>query len=171
MKSKTRKLTVAAMLAALQIVLMYIGTVIPAWKLALTALAGILNAAVLIECGVGSSLICFAAVSALSALLLPQKSLAFLYIVLFGYYPLLKSAAERIEKRWLEWAAKLVVFNLAFALCMAALRFGFVSDINLPDVALVVLWLGLNVVFVIYDVGLTQLISLYIHRIHKIIIC
>ena len=169
MKSKTKKLTVAAMLAALQIVLMYVGTAMPSWKLALTAMAGILNAAVLIECGVGSSLVCFAAVSALSALILPQKSLAFLYIVFFGYYPLLKSAAEHIRKRWLEWAAKLAVFNLACALCLTALRFGFVSDISLPDIALAVLWLGLNVVFIIYDIGLTKLIGLYIHRIHKII--
>ena len=157
------------MLAALQIVLMYAGTVMPSWKLALTAMAGVINAAVLIECGVGSSVICFAAVSALSALVLPQKSLAFLYILFFGYYPLLKSAVERIRKRGLEWAAKLVVFNLACTLCMTALRFGFVSDISLPDIALVVLWLGLNVVFVIYDIGLTQLIGLYIQRIHKII--
>ena len=157
------------MLAALQIVLMYVGTVVPSWKLALTAMAGVINAAVLIECGVGSSVICFAAVSVLGALILPQKSLAFLYIVFFGYYPLLKSAIERIRKRGLEWAAKLVVFNLACALCMTALRFGFVSDISLPDIALAVLWLGLNVVFVIYDIGLTQLIGLYIQRIHKII--
>ena len=157
------------MLAALQIVLMYAGTVVPSWKLALTAMAGIINAAVLIECGVGSSVICFAAVSVLSALILPQKSLAFLYIVFFGYYPLLKSAIERIRKRGLEWSAKLVVFNLACALCMTALRFGFVSDISLPDIALAVLWLGLNVVFVIYDIGITQLIGLYIQRIHKII--
>ena len=157
------------MQAALQIVFMYAGTVVPSWKLALTAMAGVINAAVLIECGVGSSVICFAAVSVLSALILPQKSLAFLYIVFFGYYPLLKSAVERIRKRCLEWAAKLAVFNLACALCITALRFGFVSDISLPDIAIAILWLGLNVVFVIYDIGLTQLIGLYIQRIHKII--
>ncbi len=155
------------MLAALQLVLLYFGTVMPSWKLALTALAGIINAAVLIECGVSSSVLSFVAVSALSAVILPQKSLAILYIVFFGYYPLLKSAAERIRNRTLEWVAKLAVFNVACALCMAALRFGFITDISLPDVALVLLWLGLNVVFVIYDIGLTRLIALYIQRIHK----
>ena len=167
MRTKTKKLTIAAMLAALQLVLLYFGTVMPSWKLALTALAGIINAAVLIECGVGSSVLSFVAVSALSALILPQKSLALLYIAFFGYYPLLKSAAERIRNRTLEWAAKLAVFNVACAICMAALRFGFITDISLPEVALVFLWLGLNVVFIIYDIGLTRLISLYIQRIHK----
>ena len=167
MRTKTKKLTIAAMLAALQLVLLYFGTVMPSWKLALTALAGIINAAVLIECGVGSSVLSFVAVSALSALILPQKSLALLYIAFFGYYPLLKSAAEHIRNRVFEWAAKLAVFNVACAICMAALRFGFITDISLPEVALVFLWLGLNVVFIIYDIGLTRLISLYIQRIHK----
>lgn len=155
------------MLAALQLVLLYIGTVAPSSKLALTAVAGIINAAVLIECGVGSSVLCFAAVSALGAIILPQKSIAFLYIAFFGYYPLLKSAAERIRNRVLEWVAKLAIFNIACAACMAALRFGFITDISLPDVALALLWLGLNAVFIVYDIGLTRLIALYIQRIHK----
>lgn len=155
------------MLAALQLVLLYIGTVAPSSKLALTAVAGIINAAVLIECGVGSSVLCFAAVSALGAIILPQKSIAILYIAFFGYYPLLKSAAERIRNRVLEWVAKLAIFNIACAACMAALRFGFITDISLPDVALALLWLGLNAVFIVYDIGLTRLIALYIQRIHK----
>lgn len=157
------------MLAALQLVLLYLGTVIPSWKLALTAMAGIINAAVLIECGVSSSILSFVAVSALGAIVLPQKSLALLYIVFFGYYPLLKSAAEHIPGRPLEWAVKLAVFNLACLICWAALRFGFITDFKLPDIALVILWLGLNVVFVIYDIGLSKLIGLYIQRIHKIL--
>ena len=157
------------MLAALQLVLLYLGTVTPSWKLALTAMAGIINAAVLIECGVSSSILSFVAVSALSAVILPQKSLAFMYIVFLGYYPLLKSAAEHIPNRAAEWAVKLAVFNLACVICWAALRLGFVTDISLPDVALVLVWLGLNVVFAVYDIGLARLIGLYIERIHKIL--
>ena len=155
------------MLAALQLVLLYIGTAAPSSKLAITAVAGIINAAVLIECGVGSSVLSFVAVSALGAVILPQKSIALLYIVFFGYYPLLKSAAEHIRNRVLEWVSKLAIFNIACAICMAALRFGFITDISLPDVALALLWLGLNAVFIIYDIGLTRLIALYIQRIHK----
>lgn len=167
MKTKTKKLTIAAMLAALQLVLLYIGTISPSSKLALTAVAGIINAAVLIECGVSSSVLSFVAVSALGAVILPQKSIALLYIAFFGYYPLVKSAAEHIRNRAVEWVSKLAVFNLACVICWAALRFGFITDISLPNVALALLWLGLNVVFVIYDIGLTKLIALYIQRIHK----
>lgn len=155
------------MLAALQLVLLYLGTIAPSSKLAFTAVAGVINAAVLIECGVGSSILSFVVVSALSAVILPQKSLALLYIVFFGYYPLLKSAAEHIRNRVVEWVSKLAVFNIACTICWAALQFGFITDISLPDVALALLWLGLNAVFVIYDIGLTRLIALYIQRIHK----
>lgn len=155
------------MLAALQLVLMYMGSVMPSWKLALTALAGIINAAVLIECGAVSSVLSFAVVGVLGAVMLPQKSIALLYIVFFGYYPLIKSLAERTKSRIVEWSVKVVVFNFACVICWAALRFGFITDIALPDIALVLLWLGLNAVFVIYDMGLSKLIMLYVQRIHR----
>lgn len=167
MNNRTKKLTVAAMLAALQLVLLYLGTVMPSWKLAVTALAGIINAAVLIECGVTSAILSFVAVSALGAVILPQKSITLLYIAFFGYYPLMKSAAEHANSRVLEWIVKLVVFNFACVICWVALRYGFITDISLPEIALALLWLGLNVVFVIYDIGLSRLISLYMQRIHK----
>lgn len=155
------------MLAALQLVLMYMGSVMPSWKLALTALAGIINAAVLIECGAVSSVLSFAVVGVLGAVMLPQKSIALLYIVFFGYYPLIKSLAERTKSRIVEWSVKVVVFNFACVICWAALRFGFITDIALPDITLVLLWLGLNAVFVIYDMGLSKLIMLYVQRIHR----
>ena len=155
------------MLAALQLVLLYLGTIMPSWKLALTAMAGVINAAVLIECGVASAILSFIAVGALGALVLPQKSLALLYIAFFGYYPLMKSVAEHANSRVLEWIVKLVVFNFACIICWMALRYGFITDINLPDIALAVLWLGLNAVFVVYDIGLSRLIAMYIQRIHK----
>ena len=155
------------MLAALQLVLLYMGTALPSWKLALTACAGIINAAVLIECGVSSSILAFVAVSALGAVILPQKSLALLYIAFFGYYPLLKSAAEHTSGRVLEWIVKLAVFNVACAICWIAFRYGFITDFVLPDIAIVLLWLGLNAVFVVYDIGLSRLIMLYIQRVHR----
>lgn len=167
MNTKTKRITTAAMLAALQLVLLYLGTVMPSWKLAVTALAGIINAAVLIECGVASSILSFVAVSVLGAVILPQKSIALMYIVFFGYYPLMKSAAEHVSSRVLEWLVKLVVFNFACIICWTALRYGFITDIALPDIALALWWIGLNVVFVLYDIGLSRLINLYIQRIHK----
>lgn len=155
------------MLAALQLVLLYLGAVMPSWKLAMAALAGIINTAVLIECGAARAIICYVAVCVLSIIILPQKLLAMLYIVFFGYYPLMKSAAERATSRVLEWIVKLVVFNFACIICWAALRYGFVTGIVLPDIAIVLLWLGLNAVFVIYDLGLSKLIAFYMQRIHK----
>lgn len=167
MNAGTKKLTVAAMLAALQLVLLYLGSVMPSWKLAMAALAGILNTAVLIECGAARAILCYVAVCVLSVFILPQKLLAVLYTVFFGCYPLIKSAAERITGRVPEWIVKLAVFNSACVICWLALRYGFITGIVLPDVAIVLLWLGLNAVFVIYDIGLSKLIAFYMQRIHN----
>ena len=44
MKNRTRIIATAAMLAALQLALLYIGTLMPGWKLASAAVAGIMTA-------------------------------------------------------------------------------------------------------------------------------
>lgn len=167
MNTKTKKISATAMLAALQLVFMCLGSLLPSWKMALAALAGLVNAAVLIECGVASSILSFVAVSILSAVLLPQKTMVFLYIVFFGCYPLIKSAAEHVNSRVLEWTAKLAAFNFACVICMMALRYGFITDISLPDFAAAVIWVGLNAVFIVYDIGVSKLICFYMQRIHK----
>jgi len=154
------------MLAALQLVLLYLGTLLPSWKLASVAVAGVITAAVLIECGPVSSVLAYVAVSVLGIVLLPQKALGFLYLVFFGYYPLIKSLAEHVHSRVLEWIAKLAVFNVACTICFAAVRFGFVTDVALPEAAVWLLWLGLNGVFLVFDFGLSKLIALYLQRIH-----
>ena len=167
MKNRTRIIATAAMLAALQLALLYIGTLMPGWKLASAAVAGIMTAAVLIECGMLRAVLAYVVVSALSFLLLPQKTLALLYIVFFGYYPLIKSVTEHVRSRVLEWLCKLIVFNFACALSFAALRFGFVADVTLPGMPVAVIWLLLNAAFVVFDLGLSKLIALYLQRIHK----
>lgn len=167
MKNKTKIITIAAMLAALQLALLYIGTVLPTWKLAMAAVAGVITAAGLIECGVVSSVLTYVAVSALGLIILPQKSVGLFYAVFFGYYPLIKSLAEHAKSRALEWMCKLAVFNFSCAMCYMALRLGFLTDVYTLKTAIYIVWIALNAVFVIFDIGLSKLIFFYIERIHK----
>lgn len=167
MKNRTKIITLSAMLAALQLALLYIGTLLPTWKLAMAALAGVITAAGLIECGAVSSILVYIAVSALGIIILPQKSVALFYAVFFGYYPLIKSLAEHTKNRVAEWIVKLAVFNFACAMCYLGLRLGLLDDVKLPRMAIYIIWAALNAVFVIFDLGLSKLIFLYIERIHK----
>jgi len=160
----TRALARCSILAALGVVLMYVSAVIPSAKIALVAIAGVLNAAAVIHHGKLRALFVFVAVSLLSLLLLPQKGCAVMYIVFFGYYPIIKSVFERLRSAALGWAAKIALFNAVFFALWFIARELFLLVLPLDNVGLPIVWLAANAAFVVYDIGLSKLIALYISR-------
>lgn len=88
-----------------------------------------------------------------------------LFIAFFGYYPVLKALIERIRFRPLEWAAKLLLFNGTFVAAYWLMLHVFAlpaDSLELFGVNVPLLLLGAgNIVFVIYDVAVTNLIVLY----------
>ncbi len=163
----TKKLSFAAIIAALAVVILYIAAVLPSAKLALSAVAGIFIAAVLIECGWISALCSFAAASVIALLLLPQRFPAVMFLLFFGYYPLVKSLAEKRKSRVAEWLIKLAVFNIAAAALGTGLISGFFTGLELPSVPLWLIWLAANAVFVVFDFGFSALIAFYLRAIHS----
>lgn len=164
MRNKTRALTRAALLAGLSFVLLLLGAVLPSGRLALTACAGVLTALVVLQSGLAYAVGTFLCAGILGILLLPQKIPGILYLAFLGYYPIIKSLAERLRRRWLEWGLKLGVFNGAFLFLWLVAR-GFLAPgivISMP-----LLLLGANIVFVVYDRGLSGLIYYYIVHISK----
>ena len=160
---RAKLLARCALLAALGTVLVYLASVLPSGRLALVAVAGLVSAAVVIHCGGKSAAAVFAVSAVLSLLLSPDKGNALLYAAFLGYYPALKSLIEHLHNRVFCWAVKLVLFNAVFALlwflAQSLLLGG--MEVKLP---LWLLWPGANVVFVLYDVGLSRLIGVYIRR-------
>ena len=73
---------------------------------------------------------------------------------------------EGVVSEGMFYAENGVMFGL-LALSFAALRFGFVADVTLPGMPVAVIWLLLNAAFVVFDLGLSKLIALYLQRIHK----
>lgn len=164
MGNKTRALTRAALLAGLSFVLLLLGAVLPSGRLALTACAGVLTALVLLQSGLAYAIGAFLCAGILGILLLPQKAPGILYLAFLGYYPIIKSLAERLRHRWLEWVLKLGIFNGAFFLLWMVAREFLAPGIV---ISLPLLLLGANVIFVVYDRGLSGLIHYYIVRISK----
>ena len=167
MKSNVRALTRSAVSAALAVVLLYIGTIVPSGRLALTAIAGLAALFVMLEHG-GKWAAGVYAVSALLGLLLaPSKAAAILYAAFLGYYPALGSLIERLRSSVVRWVIKFALFNAVLA-AMFFLANAVLSD-SLSGVADALpawlLWIGLNAVFFIYDLGLKGLKRFYVRRI------
>ena len=162
-KDASRQLTTGAIVSALAVVLLYISCLLPTLQLTVVAVAGILSAAVLIECGPGRAALVWAAVSLLSLLLLPDKSSAVFYLLFFGHYPIVKYELERIDRPLLCWGAKLLCGNVCILLTL------WLVSLFFPEwefeYAMWIMWLLCLLIFVLFDLALTRLITFYQFRI------
>lgn len=157
--------------AALQIALLFLTNLFPTATLGLTALAGVLLMPVVIEIGMRWGWCVFGISSVLSWILLTDKEAYLLFLLFFGYYPVLKACVEKyISKKPLCWLVKLLAVNLAAVVDVLAvvfvLRLPIESVFTFGIILPVLLWIGLNVVFVVYDMALSGLVMIYWRRLH-----
>ena len=163
------KIALGGVLGALSLMFMLL-TIFPYMTYALPAIAGVMLIPVVMENGVKWGWMVFAAVACAAAIIVPSMESKVMFIAFFGYYPVLKATLERLHSRVAEWALKLLIFNVTMvaAYLLMIYVFGLPADefeiggVNLP---LVFLGLG-NVVFVIYDVALTNVITMYMRSLH-----
>ena len=166
-KTNTRQLTVCAMLTALGVVLLWIGSVLEVAEISMAVIASLLCVIAVIEYGAAAPWLVFAATSALSLLLLPNKGVALTYAVFFGYYPILKEKLER-RPRVLRWVLKEAVFHVALVALLILWKWIFFPTVSVISPMLIFLFILLcEIAFVLYDVALTRLISLYLFRIRQ----
>lgn len=164
--NKTKRIALLAMLSALGVVILYIGSLISVMDISMAVLVSLLGVIAVIEYGKGSAFLTFAVTSVLALILLPQKSPALMYVLFFGYYPILKEQFEK-QKKLVSWVLKEVVFNVALVIIVIALhKIAFVgADIPLP---LYLIGIALcELVFPLYDVALTRLISFYLYSLRR----
>ena len=171
--SKSGKIALGGLLTALGVVLMFLTGLIPIGTYALPAIAGVLLIVAVIEIGAKWAWMIYAAVAVLSLLFAADKEAALLFVLFFGYYPVLKSFLERISNKVLSWISKFAVFNVAVVACF----FLAVNFLQLPEDSFTVFgiylpWVFLilgNAVFLIYDIALSGLVATYVEKLqHRV---
>ncbi len=173
MRRKTARLALCGVIAALSTAVMFLSGVVPAATIALPALSGCFLIAVVAEADVRHGFVVYAAVSVLSAVLVPDKEAALIYILFFGYYPALYAVLGRIRNRVLRYAVKLVIFNAAAVtetlLCVYLLGIPWSETLPGGTVFAVILLALANAVFVLYDSCMNGLIVFYVRRVHPFV--
>ena len=106
-QSKASSVALGGVLAALAVVIMCMGTIIPVATYVCPMLCAVVLQMVLKTCGTRIAWAWYAAVAILSALLVPDKEAAAVFLFL-GYYPIVKPRLDRAKLRWL-W--KGLLFN------------------------------------------------------------
>ena len=166
------KLAFCGVAAALASALMFLTGLIPIATYALPALAGLVSVVVVVEIGARWAWPVYGVSCVLSLLLAADKEAVVLYILFFGYYPILKAILERIKNKYLSLALKLLVFNAA----MVAGFFAAVYLLSVPKESFVLFGIYLpwaflavgNLVFLLYDYVISGLVVAYYRRFHRI---
>lgn len=148
-------------MASGSLALLWLACVAPSGRIGLTAAAGLFPMAAALYAGRTAGYLCWAAASVLGLFLLPDKGVAVLFLAFLGLYPVVKGRIESLRRLGVEWGLKLAWFNLTLTL------FWFVvQELFLPEVPdwladnVLLPYLGGNLIFVAYDIGLSRLAAL-----------
>ena len=94
---RTKRIAVCAMLSALGVVVLGIGSVLSVMDISMAVIASLFCIFAVIEYGGAAPWLVFLVTGVLS-LLLPQKAPAAMYLLFFGYYPILKDKINPFSK-------------------------------------------------------------------------
>lgn len=164
--SNTTRLALCGVLAALAVGLMFLGGAVSFASIACPVLASLVLIPVYIECGKKWGALWFLTVTALSALLAPQKESAVLFFF-FGYYPVLRRLIGHLHSTVVRWVTKFLYVNAAVFAAYGLMLFVFQLTELVAEFAemgqwmLLVLLVLANVSFLIYDLLIDRLEILY----------
>ena len=164
----SKKTAFCGLIVALSVVSMLLAY-FPYFTYAIPAFAGALMFLICIEVGRTWALGSYIA-SSIIVLFLCEKEAATLFAGFFGFYPIIKGILEQYTKTTLSWFLKVLIFNIAATISYLVITFlfgiPFFDGSFSPRIYLGVILLLGNVVFCLYDIGLTRVISAYIARLH-----
>lgn len=166
--NKSRSIALCGILGALGAAVLTFGSLIPFVTFCLPVLASLVLLPALDACGTAMTVGLYAVVGLLALLIAPDKEAAWVFVLL-GYYPILKPRFDRLRlvPRIL---CKLLLFNAAIAVgyWLLARVFGLPAlseELKAYTHTMIVLLLLLgNAVFILYDLALLRLRSLYQKR-------
>lgn len=166
------KTAVGGIIAALSVVLMMLTSVIPTLTYALPAISGVLLVVIVVEINKKWATGVYFVVGILSLLLLADKEAAVMYVMFFGYYPIIKAVFEKKFYKVISWILKFSVFNISMITAFLIVTYVFnIPFDEMEEYGTIAAWglLGIgNVVFVIYDIALTRLVTLYLLKWRKV---
>lgn len=164
-RRQSRKTALCGMMAALSVVILCLGGMVPLATFACPMLAMLCLIPTVCEYGAKTGLLLYGAASVLALLLCPDKEMALLYTFL-GWYPSVRSRVDSIHVP-MRWLLKCGLFTLAMAAMYALVLHLFrleavVEEFAGYSIAMVfgLLVLG-NVTFLAFDRVLARFSALY----------
>ena len=169
MKNATR-LAVCGISTALCVVLLFFGGASFFLAYAMPMLAGMFMIMLKSSFGASAAWTTYVSTSVLSFLLVADRECVLMYIMFFGFYPIIQSSVNRIKIKAVQWVVKFLLFNVLVFLVQIILVYVF----GIPFLEegegrwLILLFAALmNVLFVLYDIILSKLTAIYIEKLES----
>ncbi|WP_288527009.1 hypothetical protein [uncultured Eubacterium sp.] len=154
---------------ALSVVMLFLGSLI--WVLAYTMplIASLIMIIILESISQKSAILTFISTSVISFILLSDKECLLLYVLFFGYYPLIRDKINDIKPKFLSVLLKYLTFNASMILTqiLCVYVFGIPFDDMLGKLGIVIFIICLNLVFAVYDKLYDLLLKLYRIKLKK----
>lgn len=179
MLKKTSQTALCAIMAGLSLTLMLSTAIIPFMSYAIPALCGMLMLVIVIECNKKWALLVYMCVSILSLIIIPDKSAGLAYVLIFGYYPILKSTLENKFPTWLSYLLKLLTFNIVLLSSFYFMLYFFGIDTDGIEwitpyltkwIIAPIIIIFASIFLLMYDTVLTRLVVIYKRKLRKKII-
>lgn len=168
MREKTKRLTVCAMLAALGVVLLYLGSMVEVLDISMAVIVSLFCVFAVIEYGGAAPWLVYSVTGVLSLILLAHKPApAVMYILFFGYYPILKEKLEKLPVA-ISWILKELIFHVALAIMLVLGHFFMAGSEDMNPLLFYVAFILLaEIAFPLYDLAMSRLITLYLVKLRK----
>lgn len=168
MSRNVGRIALCGVLAGLSVAIMLLTYIAPFMTYSLPMVAGALLLIPSIEYGSPTALTMYAAVSAVSLIVIADKEAALFYAVLFGLYPIIKKYFEKIGKIVPEYILKFIYFNAVviatYYVAVVVLSLPFEDSEVLGKYALPALLVMGNIAFFVYDLCLTKCVGIYVAK-------
>lgn len=125
-----RKVAFGGILAAIAVVLLLLAGILPHGRFILPMAAGLAVFIAAREFSDGLGVMLYAAISLLSLFVCADKTGVLCFVLVFGYYPLIKRKIEYISHGFILWGLKFLLFTAVFIVFILANRFIFGVDLT-----------------------------------------
>lgn len=167
-QNPAKRISLSGILGALCLITLFLATTLPTNRLFFYGLSTVFCALIIIEHGIRAGILFYFATLLLALVLIPNKLRLIPYIFILGHYPLWKTWIEKINHPIQEVFLKLLVLNFFTGIAYYLFASLLLIELVIP-LAPILIFILLQVIFLIYDYAFTLIISFYLKKLRKLL--
>ncbi len=164
---KTAVLTKSAIISGLATIVLILGGVFPSAALSLAALAGLFPAVLVKKHGYAAAFASYLVTGFLALVLSPVKYAAALFVLLFGFYQIIKQWIENKFHPVVAYICKLLYANVLFFVLFFCFTNLFLAVVPKKLTSFVLTWILYLAAFLVYDFAGREWLRFFDTRIRR----